>query len=88
MAERDVINRFLTRNTVKTGDAEDYVVRADLFFDFGNDNREMQQDRKTKVGKGKFLKGMKTFFGTENYAVEHNHRHDVFFGFKTREHVS
>ena len=88
VAERDVINRFLTRNTVKTGDAEDYVVRADLYFDFGNDNREMQQDRKTKVGKGKFLKGMKTFFGTENYAVEHNHRHDVFFGFKTREHAA
>ena len=39
------------------------------------------------MGKDKFLKGMKTFFGGENYRVKHNHHWDVFMGFKTREHA-
>ena len=39
VAERDIVNRFLTRNTVKTGDALDYVVRADLFSEFESANR-------------------------------------------------
>lgn len=42
VAERDVVNMFLTRNTVKTGDASDYVVRAKMFSDFENANRGMQ----------------------------------------------
>lgn len=78
-------NSFLTRNTVKTGDQEDFVVRANLLSGFHRGNRDRQQDRKAKMTKDNFLKRMKTFFGFKNHKAKHRQRWDAFLGFKIRD---
>ncbi len=85
VAERDAVKRFLIQSTVKTGVAEDFVVRADLFSDFECANRTLQQDKKGRVTKDKFLKGMKTFLGVDSYRLKHRRCRDVFVGVKTRD---
>ena len=85
IVERDAVNRFLTKSTVKTGDASDFVVRIDLFSDFEIANRAMQQDLRTRVNVDKFFKSMKTFFGVENHRAQKKRRTDVFVGYKMRD---
>lgn len=90
VAEKDVVMEFLN-SCVQQGEAKEYVKVCDLYHTYGEQNRDMQQNRKTKKTMKDFEKALKRCLGVHRFKDKHqqmiagkNHTMGkVFMGFKT-----
>lgn len=80
--QQDLVREFVKNRLQYTGNGKDYVKRADLYQEYKCNTPE-ERDKRTSIGKIKFLERLKKSMGEGSYKERHEGFRDVFVGWRS-----